>query len=301
MKKIVLLVSLFALTACMKPSAPAPTPTETPTPQTQGEAPVKNAVVKLNYTLREGKADGKILETTIESIAKENGLYASGTKYEPFSVVLGTNSVIPGFEKGITGMKAGEKKVIEVSPKDGYGEARITRETNKYEIAPEFTLENIDKTRFQDVITQVVQKAQLGDAGKDLKEGQSLTGGLGIVAKVMKIDGENITLEIPNKDHPFYGKKLAVGASATKDGATFTVKSISESGVTLDVKNSRSPFAGKAFAPGATATVTGQTSTEQVEIKIVSLSGNTVTLDMPNPHPLGGKTLFFDIEVLSVE
>ena len=84
-------------------------------------------------------------------------------------------------------MKKGEKKMIEVSPKDGYGEALMVRTVPKYEVAPEFTI-TVDKTRFQDVITQVVPVASLGEAGKDLKVGQSLTGGLGITAKVVKIE-----------------------------------------------------------------------------------------------------------------
>jgi FKBP-type peptidyl-prolyl cis-trans isomerase 2 len=146
-------------------------------------------------------------------------------------------------------MKKGERKMIQVSPKDGYGENVIVRTVPKFEVAPEFTI-TVEKIRFQDVITQVVPRSDLGEAGKDLKEGQTLTGGLGIVAKVVKLDGENITLDIENKDQPFYGKKLVVGASAEKDGAKFTVKQLTDTGVTMDVVNSKSPFAGKKFEVG---------------------------------------------------
>jgi FKBP-type peptidyl-prolyl cis-trans isomerase 2 len=38
------------------------------------------------------------------------------SEYTPFSVMLGSNQVIPGFENGIMGMKKGEKKTIEVPP-----------------------------------------------------------------------------------------------------------------------------------------------------------------------------------------
>jgi hypothetical protein len=67
--------------------------------------------------------------------------------------------------------------MIEVSPKDGYGEAKMTRTVPKYEVAPEFSV-TVDKARFQDVVTQVVPRSNLGEAGKDIKEGQTLTGGL---------------------------------------------------------------------------------------------------------------------------
>jgi FKBP-type peptidyl-prolyl cis-trans isomerase 2 len=42
---------------------------------------------------------------------------------EPLDVTMGRHQVIPGFEKGLMGMKVGEKKTIAVSPEDGYGVA----------------------------------------------------------------------------------------------------------------------------------------------------------------------------------
>lgn len=39
-----------------------------------------------------------------------------------FSFKLGTNAVIPGFEQGVTGMKVGGKRTIEVPASLGYGE-----------------------------------------------------------------------------------------------------------------------------------------------------------------------------------
>jgi hypothetical protein len=116
MRKFLVISTLLLLTACTKPAAPTVTPPATPTEPTPvteqkptepvtTEAMPKNAVVSLNYTLRDGAANGKVIESTIESVAKENGLYQSGMSFEPFKLVLGTNSVIPGFEAGVAGMK----------------------------------------------------------------------------------------------------------------------------------------------------------------------------------------------------
>jgi len=41
----------------------------------------------------------------------------------PFSFKLGTNAVIQGFEQGVTGMKVGGKRTIEVPSSLGYGTA----------------------------------------------------------------------------------------------------------------------------------------------------------------------------------
>jgi FKBP-type peptidyl-prolyl cis-trans isomerase FkpA len=48
-----------------------------------------------------------------------------GTRMESnaFSFKLGTNAVIPGFEQGVTGMKEGGKRTIEVPSSLGYGAA----------------------------------------------------------------------------------------------------------------------------------------------------------------------------------
>jgi FKBP-type peptidyl-prolyl cis-trans isomerase len=41
---------------------------------------------------------------------------------EPFIFKLGAGQVIPGWEKGIVGMKIGEKKSLKIPPEDAYGE-----------------------------------------------------------------------------------------------------------------------------------------------------------------------------------
>ncbi|OGI71394.1 hypothetical protein A3B84_00715 [Candidatus Nomurabacteria bacterium RIFCSPHIGHO2_02_FULL_35_13] len=40
---------------------------------------------------------------------------------EPFVFQLGAGQVIPGWDKGIVGMKVGEKKFLKIPPEDAYG------------------------------------------------------------------------------------------------------------------------------------------------------------------------------------
>lgn len=47
-----------------------------------------------------------------------------------------------------------------------------------------------------------------------------------MTAKVTKIDGQKVTLSIENKQNPFFGKKLIVGAVSEKDNIKFTVKEL---------------------------------------------------------------------------
>lgn len=67
-------------------------------------------VVFVHYT---GKLeDGKVFDSSIP-------------RGEPFAFILGAGMVIPGWEKGILGMKVGEKKTLTIAPSDAYGEAGV--------------------------------------------------------------------------------------------------------------------------------------------------------------------------------
>jgi hypothetical protein len=105
-----------------------------------------------------------------------------------------------------------------------------------------------------------------------------------------------VTLDIDNKANPFYGKKLIPGAKATQEKVSFTIKSVSATGITLDVINDESPFARKDFVEGATASLpTGAT------ITVKGFSGDTVMIELPNTHPLAGKNLYFEVELLDIK
>ena len=70
-------------------------------------APVieKGSSVKLEYTLKDDK--GQLLD--------------SSDGKEPISFVQGAQQIIPGLDKAILGMKAGDTKKITVKPDDAYG------------------------------------------------------------------------------------------------------------------------------------------------------------------------------------
>ncbi len=66
----------------------------------------KGKRVKVHYT---GKlADGTVFDSSLER--------------EPLEFVLGAGQMIPGFDKGVEGMKVGEQKTLQLPPQDAYGE-----------------------------------------------------------------------------------------------------------------------------------------------------------------------------------
>jgi FKBP-type peptidyl-prolyl cis-trans isomerase SlpA len=82
--------------------------------------------VKVSYTLT---VEGKVFDTS-EGKA-------------PLEFTVGGGGMIPGFEKGLMGMKKGEEKTFEVSPEEGYGPvdpkgfAEVPRDRLPPELKPE--------------------------------------------------------------------------------------------------------------------------------------------------------------------
>lgn len=68
----------------------------------------KNAVVSLNYTLKNG--EGKLLD--------------SSEGREPLVYLHGVGALIPGLENELNGKSKGEKMNVVIKPEDGYGSRR---------------------------------------------------------------------------------------------------------------------------------------------------------------------------------
>jgi peptidylprolyl isomerase len=97
--------------------------------------PIKNGdFILANFTLKV-KESGDVVDTTVESVAKEKGIHHEheGTeetdahRYEPLFLVVGEGWVPKGFDEGLVGLDAGQSSTIEVLPDKGYG----TRDASK--------------------------------------------------------------------------------------------------------------------------------------------------------------------------
>lgn len=123
--------------------------------------------------------DGKVFDTNLEEVAKQNAIYTPSRPYTPLAFVVGSNDVIPGFGNAVNGMKIGETKKVTVEPKDGYGE--------------------YDATKTAKVPRSVFQEANIVP-----EIGQSYNmGGQPIVVK--ELTDTEVTVDI---NHPMAGKTL---------------------------------------------------------------------------------------------
>ena len=122
--------------------------------------------VKVHYTGR--LEDGTIFDTSI----------AEGR--EPLEVELGLGQLIKGFEAGLIDMSEGEKKTVEISVEDAYGESR-----------PEF-INEVPKAN----VPEWVQ------AGESI-QGMGPQGPVNV--QVIAVNEETVTLDA---NHPLAGKNL---------------------------------------------------------------------------------------------
>lgn len=75
--------------------------------------------VSVDYT---GYLNGKVFDTSLESIAKENNLSVPNRSYKPLKLTVGKGRFFKGLEEGIIGMKVGESKTLAISPENAYGQ-----------------------------------------------------------------------------------------------------------------------------------------------------------------------------------
>lgn len=265
--------------------------------QISGPAAETGSSVELFYILRENDQNGKIIDTNVQT----------GTTSQTLDSVIGSKKLVPGFEKALVGMKAGEVKSFAVSPEEGYGTGMTSTILSAAELAPEFTrtasVENISSKA-----TQTIPLAEMSEEAKklltDKKAGDVVmddpTAKVVLVSKTDK----DATLEFHNVSSPFYPKDIAAGMEATQSGTTFKIEKIENNMATIHVVTSKNPFTKETYKVGSTGKymmpdmMTGQA--HEVEVKIVSIDGDKVTVEMPNQDPLANKTLYFQVKMSKV-
>lgn len=140
---------------------------------------------------QEGKAIGKDSKVTLEySLTVDGELIDSSEGKPPFQYVQGAGMVIPGLEKGLEGMRAGEEKEIVVSSADGYGD-----------VNPQ-AFQKVPKATFPaDMVLQPGMYVEMKS-----NDGQSFP------ALVAEVGAEEMTL---NFNHPLAGKELRFKVKVT--------------------------------------------------------------------------------------
>jgi FKBP-type peptidyl-prolyl cis-trans isomerase SlyD len=122
-------------------------------------------------------ADG--LQVTLEYTLSlpDQSVVDSNVGQAPFTFTQGAHEIVPGLEKSLVGMKAGDKKRVEVSAPEGYG---------PYDKKARTTVE-------------------LSRLPQNLKVGDVLQGSDGRLVKVLELNEKTAVLDL---NHPLAGKNL---------------------------------------------------------------------------------------------
>jgi FKBP-type peptidyl-prolyl cis-trans isomerase SlyD len=112
--------ALFFLTQLSSPARSGATPALTLRPATEVR---EGSVVTIEYTLTDGA--GNLIESTFGK--------------EPLTYIHGAGQIVPGLERELSGLKAGDEKKVQVRPEEGYGlpDEKAFQEIPKDKVPPE--------------------------------------------------------------------------------------------------------------------------------------------------------------------
>ena len=124
------------------------------------------STVQFEYTLKDDA--GKVLD--------------SNKGKDPLTYTHGTQQIIPGLEKALSGMRTGEEKQVTVNPEDGYGPVDPTAQT---EVPKEMLPPNA-----LTVGTQLVARSPVGET---------------LLVRIKEIKETTVIIDL---NHPLAGKTL---------------------------------------------------------------------------------------------
>jgi FKBP-type peptidyl-prolyl cis-trans isomerase SlyD len=136
------------------------------------------SLVSFDYTLSD--QEGQVLETS--------------TGKQPMTYTHGKGQIIPGLERELSGMKAGDEKKVQVKPEDGYGP--------------------VNPQAFQEVPKEKIPPEALKVGTVLMAQGPQ---GQGIPVRVHEIKDATVIMDF---NHPMAGKTLSFDVKITdiKDG-----------------------------------------------------------------------------------
>ena len=100
-----------------------------------------NDIIEIDLVIKD-KNTKDVLDTTVESVAKESNIYNSKTKYQPLVVIFGKGELLKGVEENIKDLEAGKTKEFSLTKDKAFGE----RDPKLIQLVPlsDFKKENID-------------------------------------------------------------------------------------------------------------------------------------------------------------
>lgn len=265
-----------------------------------GEKAVKSGDrVSVDYTGT--LQNGKVFDTSIESVAKQNDIYMPGRQYKPLPFTVGKGEMIQGFDEGVIGMKVGETKILTIPPEKGYGNI----DPRAIQAIP--VIQNITETSTLPKVLEIPLYQFEGTFGPNHTKGDVVT-----------LPRTNVNMTVTNiSSNVSLSYNLKVGDNVSSAGAPWndTVSKVDDKNITVkhNVKKNETvqyfqgaPWNSTVIAVNSGNITMKHNAVPDTEIQTmfggmirVHFNETSIILDQ-NPE-LAGKTLVFNVTVRSID
>lgn len=241
--------------------------------------------------------DGKVFDTSLEKVAKENQLFDPQRKYIPLQFTVGKMGVIKGMDDGVIGMKVGELKTLKIAPENAYG-------ISKPELIQAYPIIQVVPAVFPRVIEVPINQFE-ATFGPEHKKGGVVTIpnskiNLTIVNITSNVSlsynfkvGEQIPSNAPWNETivKIDDKNVTVAYSVKKD-EIIQFENVPWTTTVMNVNNQNMTLRHNAVADTEIQTMFGTP---------VKVHFNETSIIMDQNHELAGKTLIFNITLKSID
>jgi FKBP-type peptidyl-prolyl cis-trans isomerase 2 len=178
----------------------------------------KGDIIKLQFDTYTD--DSKLVETTDEKKAKDNGIYDEHSSYKPIVTILGSGRLLKDLEDDIEKANVGEEKEISLSPEKAFG----VRDTN-----------NVRVSSYREVERSLIEEEKrAGRSGKDVfaEPGKMVRIG-DKYGKILTVTAGRVVVDF---NHPLAGKTIKYSYKVLEkiDGEEKKIAAIIEINFTKD-------------------------------------------------------------------
>ncbi|MAF99374.1 MAG: peptidylprolyl isomerase [Nanoarchaeota archaeon] len=216
--------------------------------------------IEIDYT---GKfPDGKVFDTTIESIAKENDVHSDKVRYSPAIICIGEKQVLPGLDAKLLNKEIGKEHEISLTAEEAFGK----RDVKKMRIVP---------------ISEFQQHKVQPQPGLQI----DMDGEIGVVSRV---SGGRV---IVNFNHPFAGRdvvytvKIIKKITEPKEQITSFMNSvlrIPKDSIKVDITEKTAKIGLPVELPAQVTEAFSQKLTEITELEKIEILVNPTTVPESN-------------------
>ncbi len=237
--------------------------------------------------------NGTVVDTNKPQIAQQHGIQKE--QFQPLTITLGEGQVVPGLERAIVGMKAGESKEVTLQPSEAYGEKqgeKIMTVNRNQTVNRTMTMQRYVNATMQQ-LSQVSNETSVGSTVEVNDLSYEIISKSGNQARLRIDVEEGDQVQLPQL--PWNSTVIDV------DDNTYEIRQDPQNGSMM-----RTQF-GPVRITRNEDTLTrrlmveegGQIRTPQGLGKVVNVTHDEVTIDFN--HPLAGKTLTFQIDLMEIQ